>query len=74
MNRKVAEQLLPLVNDPYFQGSIEVYVGDRIESLHTSLENELDTARIFRLQGQIMELKQLLSLKERLGREKDRHG
>lgn len=72
MDHKVAEFIIVTVNEPHFQESIEAYVKDRKKSLHAFLETEKDPLAIYRIQGQIQELNQLLSLKDRVNSESRR--
>ena len=59
-----ARKLLSLVNSKQNMDRLSAYVADRISFLHRELESKNDPIDIYRLQGQIKEVKRLLTLRE----------
>jgi len=64
MNLAVAKELLPLVNDVDDLKALHVYAEDRLKVIRNDLDTNTDLNSILRLQGQIKELKRLLSIRE----------
>lgn len=64
MDREVARDLLPLVNDVGHMDALKAYGSDRINILKAQLSKSEDMMTIFRLQGQIMEAERLHSLRD----------
>lgn len=58
--------LMQMVNREDFKTAIEHYVSYRTEALRRTLETANDMNTVCRVQGQITELKRLLSLREQL--------
>jgi hypothetical protein len=63
MDKMVARELLPLVNDPEDFASLVGYADYRISVLSKELETSVDINIILRLQGQIKELRRMHDLK-----------
>jgi len=61
---ETARKLLALVNGKQNVERIETYVGDRLNYLHTQLEQCPTESEMYTLQGQIREVRRLLTLKE----------
>lgn len=59
-----ARKLLSLVNSKQNMDRLNAYVADRMAFLHRELESKDDPTDIYRLQGQIKEVKRLLTLRE----------
>ena len=59
-----ARKLLSLVNSKQNIDRLSAYVADRLVFLHRELENKDNPTDICRLQGQIKEVKRLLTLRE----------
>jgi hypothetical protein len=59
-----ARKLLSLVNSKQNMERLSAYVADRLSFLHRELESKDDPTDIYRLQGQIKEVKRLLTLRE----------
>ena len=59
-----ARKLLSLVNSKQNIDRLSAYVADRLVFLHRELENKDNPTDIYRLQGQIKEVKHLLTLRE----------
>jgi hypothetical protein len=59
-----ARKLLSLVNSKQNIDRLSAYVADRLVFLHRELENKDNPTDIYRLQGQIKEVKRLLTLRE----------
>lgn len=73
MDRATVELLLPFVNEPYAQMSLEAYVAHRLSILYKTLENPLTTAESTKVtQGQIIELRRLLTLRDEINGEAKR--
>lgn len=64
MQFETARKLLALVNSKQNMERLEAYVIDRLEFLHRELEGKADPTDIFRVQGQIKEVRRLLTLKD----------
>ena len=64
MDKNLARELLPVVTDPDIMGVLSLYVFDRINKLHLQLESVEEYREVQRIQGQIKEIKRLLTLKE----------
>lgn len=62
LDKQLARNLLPLVNSALNEDLIE-YANYRIKILNTTLENSVEINDILRVQGQIKELRRLLTLK-----------
>ena len=59
-----ARKLLALVNNKQNMDRLEAYVVDRLEFLHKELESKDNMVDIGRIQGQIKEVRRLLTLKD----------
>lgn len=59
-----ARKLLAMVNNKQNMDRLGAYVHDRIAYLHRELESKEDHKDILRIQGQIKEVKRLLTLRE----------
>ena len=64
MQVETARKLLALVNGKQNMDRLETYVGDRLNYLHHQLEQCSGEADMFVLQGQIKEIRRLLTLRE----------
>ena len=64
MEIETARKLLALVNGKQNMERLETYVGDRLNFLHYQLEQCSGEADMFVLQGQIKEVRRLLTLKD----------
>lgn len=64
MNRDLARQLLPIVNDKDLMERLQAYVSYRIELHRDNLEKHADPERMWRLQAQILELRRLSTLRD----------
>lgn len=64
MEIETARKLLALVNGKQNMDRLEAYVGDRLNYLHHQLEQCSGEADMFILQGQIREVRRLLTLKD----------
>jgi hypothetical protein len=62
LDKQLARGLLPLVNT--FNDDLAAYAEYRITKLHLELENCSDFNRSLQIQGQIRELRRLISLRE----------
>jgi len=60
MKRETAK----LVHNYFDQAALEIYVKDRVDSLHDILEDCRDMHEVGQTQGAIIELKRLLKAKE----------
>lgn len=69
MDNKLARSLLLFVNDNHNQESVRKYAEDRIKTLHIQLESITEPTKIYRIQGQIAEIKRLLTLREEVIKE-----
>ena len=63
INQNEFRQFLPLVNDELF-ATLQIYANWRIAQLRYHLEAESDLNMIYRLQGQIQELKRFKTLRD----------
>lgn len=64
MDKQLARQLLLVVNDNYTVDAFKQYASDRIDYLRKQLDSLTDPVAIYRIQGQITELKRFESLRE----------
>lgn len=65
MDRKIAESLLPVVNDSLDLEALQDYASYRIEQVHLkALEKSTNMEEILRIQGAIKELRRFASLRE----------
>lgn len=64
MNNDVARRLNVWVNQKNFEEFVKLYVDERLEVLRKSLETSNVLEDIFKIQGQIKEVKRLLTLAE----------
>ena len=64
MIKDTAKKLLPCVNDPKHNEALNQYANERIDSLTRNLYRETDPCKIHILQGAIIELQRLLTLRE----------
>lgn len=62
LDKDLAKKLYVMVNS--FQEELAEYATDRINTLHKLLEIETDTTSLYQLQGQIKELRRLLTLRQ----------
>lgn len=72
MDRALLELLLPLVNDPYNEEALKAYANYWIERHRIDLERETNPHSIGKLQGQISELRKLLTLRDYVNAEAKR--
>lgn len=63
MDAVTARQLVAMVNDPNFYADLKMYAEHRIKTLHRDLETA-ELVRVDKIQGQIVELKRLLTLQD----------
>lgn len=56
--------LRPLVYDSQKYNALMEYLTDKIENKKSSLVGQVDSVQIYRLQGEIMALRGLLTLRE----------
>lgn len=63
INQNEFRQFLPLVNDELF-ATLQIYANWRITQLRYHLDAESDLNMIYRLQGQIQELKRFKTLRD----------
>lgn len=63
MDREIARDLLKFVNDVEFQEAVKKYYYGRLAQLHKDLE-QADLSTVACIQGQIKELKRLMTLRE----------
>lgn len=69
MDKEIARLLVPLVpksNDDLF----EIYVNSRVNYLHRQLETLSEVNEIMKVQGQIKEVRRLLTLREEIQKER----
>lgn len=66
MNKQVARDMLPLVNDPLDLLALQAYSEDRIRELLKVLETTTDMDLILRTQGSISEMRRFSSLRDRV--------
>lgn len=64
MTHETARKLLAMVNNKQNMDRLSAYVHDRIQFLHKELEGKDDHKDVLRIQGQIKEVKRLLTLRE----------
>lgn len=64
MEIATARKLLSLVNGKQNMDRIETYVGDRLNYLHLQLEQCQKESEMYAVQGQIKEVRRLLTLRE----------
>jgi hypothetical protein len=64
MQKSVAKELLPFVNNPEYYPLLQVFVGARIEVLRGYLENTKEHNKILEIQGAIAELRRFQTLRE----------
>jgi len=64
MIKDTAKKLLPCVNDPKHSEALIQYAKERIDSQTKNLYRETDHCKIHILQGSIIELQRLLTLRE----------
>lgn len=64
MDRALAEQLLPWVNDKAFREVVEAYADARIDELQGALERGHEMLDIARAQGAVMELRRIFKLRD----------
>ena len=64
MIKDTAKKLLPCVNDPKHNEALNQYANERIDSLTRNMYRETDHCKIHILQGAIIELQRLLTLRE----------
>lgn len=64
MEVTTARKLLSLVNGKQNMDRLETYVGDRLNYLHLQLEQCKGEADMYAIQGQIREVRRLLTLRE----------
>lgn len=69
MDKILARKLLLFVNDHYNQESLAKYVENRLNTLYLQLESTTESTKIYRIQGQIAEVKKLLTLREEVIKE-----
>jgi hypothetical protein len=62
MDKLLAKELLILVN--HNNDLLEKYAMSRISTLHKQLENTKEIEAIYKIQGQIAEIRKLLTLRE----------
>lgn len=64
MNRDVARQMLPVVNDKDVMDRLKTYAAYRIEQHRDNLEKQADPEKVWRLQDRIAELRRFETLRE----------
>lgn len=64
MQIETARKLLALVNGKQNMDRLETYVGDRLNYLHLQLEQCQTESEMYAIQGQIREVRRLLTLKD----------
>lgn len=64
MEKSLARQLLPLVNDPEAMRLLNIYIDWKIEQTRNELEHAIEVARISELQGRVRELRRMKELRE----------
>lgn len=69
MKREIASKLLPWISKTKDE-HLSVYVEYRLDNLRKALEIASDINEIYKLQGQIKEVKRLLSLREEINSSK----
>ena len=61
---ETARKLLSLVNNRQNMDRLGAYVEDRLSFLHRELESQTEPHAVYRLQGQIKEVRRLLTLRD----------
>lgn len=61
---KVAQDLLPVVNDQHDMVALQSYAAYRISELHRQLEHTSNINEVFSLQGAIAEMRRIALLRE----------
>lgn len=64
MNKELARSMLILVNSPHDILLLQQYANYRIDHLRKQLDSLTDSVEIYRVQGQIKELKRLETLRD----------
>ena len=64
MEKKIAKDILPLVNNTEQYPLLQVFVESRIETLRSYLENTKEHNKILEIQGAIGELRRFQTLRE----------
>lgn len=64
MEKKIAKDILPLVNNTEQYPLLQVFVESRIETLRSYLENTKEHNKILEIQGAIAELRRFQTLRE----------
>lgn len=64
MQKELARELLPLVNDHEKFPLLDKYIGDRITTMRTYLETSKDHNKILEIQGAIQELRRFATLRD----------
>lgn len=64
MHKNTAEALLSLINNPYFEQDIEIYIKYRTEANHRLLEQAQTIDQVRQAQGALTELNELRKLRE----------
>lgn len=62
MRKDTAQKLLPWINSKRFEEYVEIYTQERLDMLRRALEQSSDPSEIFRLQGQIKEIRRFQTL------------
>jgi hypothetical protein len=70
ISREMAKVLLPLINSETFE-DLTTFVNSRIKELQGQLESSYDTNYMFRVQGSISELRNILRLRDFVNDHKD---
>jgi len=64
MDKETAIAILPLVNSLESMEYLNFYINKRIELLHRNIESESNERTITQIQGKILELRKLQTLKD----------
>lgn len=64
MQKELARELLPLVNDHEKFPLLDKYIEDRITTMRTYLETSKDHNKILEIQGAIQELRRFATLRD----------
>jgi predicted nuclease of restriction endonuclease-like (RecB) superfamily len=64
MQKKLAKEILPLVNDTDKYPVLQAYVAERIEVMRGYLETTKEQSKILEIQGAIAELRRFQTLRE----------
>lgn len=64
MNVDVAKKLLPMVNVGKHEDALSAYADDRIAYLYAQLEQATSVEDMYRLQGQLKEIRRMYTLPE----------